>query len=876
MRLLHRVIPTLRALMRGRRIDRDITDELRFHIERETEANVARGMSPEEARRLAHVRLGRVDDALEGARDDRPGASLSHLSRDLRYGARMLIKSPVFGAAAITIIALGVGAVTAVFSVVYGVMLRPLPFRSPDALVTIWESTPSLEQTRLYPGAADAYEWKRSTEVFSDLALVRTTANLNLVGGGEPERLQGARLSPNALSVLGVAPAIGRGFSAGEDQPGRDQVVLLSDGLWHRRFGADQSILGRQIQLNGLAYTVIGVMPSDFQYPTRDYQAWVPLVVAPKELTREDNQNYIAIARLRPGATIARAQRDLDVVARRIAAQHPETNRGRGVVVESMLENATRQVRPTLIALLAGSLCLLMIACLNLSNLLGARAAARSTEFAVRLALGASRTRIVTQAIAEVAPMLAIGGALGVLAASFGVRAFVAAAPASVPRLEAVSMSVPVVLVSLIGLVLSGIIASVIPAFHAWRADYAAVMRDGGRASTGGRRRADARRIGVAAQIAFAVPLLVGASLLVRSAIELASVDLGFAPQGVSIFHLAVSRSKYASDDDIANYYDRMLTAVDAIPGVAQAGLVNRLPLDGNQTMTVHVEPTAGQRVELSSVDSRSITPSYFAALGIALRSGRIFDAHDDRGAPQVAIVDDRLARSIWPGQDVIGKRIQRFDGAWCTIVGVVAHVHASGVDVDPRPQVYWSHHQITYDRMVLAVRSRGDARAAVAPVIAAIHSVDTEQPVYDVRTMEDVVDRSLVQRRVTTALIAAFGAIALLLAAVGVYGVVAFSVAQRLREFGIRVALGATPASLSAHVVREGLAMASAGLAVGLVIALTVSRLMSGLVFGVSAHDIASLVAGTFALVAAVVVASYVPARRAATVDPAVTLRTE
>jgi putative ABC transport system permease protein len=851
-------------------------DELEFHVERQTEANIAQGMSLDEARRAARIATGRVDDALEGARHERPGSMLKNSGRDIRYGARLLAKSPAFGVAGVTIIALGIGAVTAVSSVVYGVMLLPLPFRNADRLVTVWTTSQTLDANRLYPNAADAYELKNASHVFDDVALVRTTANLNLVGGGEPERLQGARFSPNLLSVLGVAPAIGRGFSADEDRPGRDQVVLLSDGLWRRRFGADTSIVGRSVQLNGLPHTVIGVMPADFQYPTRDYVAWVPLVVGPKELSREDTQNYVVVGRLRSGATVEGAQRDLEVNARRLEVEHPETNRGHGVFVESMLDNATHDVRPRLITLLAAAGCLLLIACLNLSNLVGARAAARSGEFAVRLALGASRARIASQAIAEVVPMLLLGGVAGVLAAAFGVRAFVAAAPPGVPRLDGVGVSLPVIVVSLAILVLSGVIASVIPALGASRADYSSMMRDGGRGSTVGRRRADARRIGVAGQIAFAIPLLVGASLLVRSAIELAAVDLGFAPGHTAIAHLAVSRSKYASDDDVASYYDKMLMAIVAIPGVTHAGLVNRLPLDGSQTMTVHVEPTPGQTLEISAIDSRSITPGYFAALGIALRGGRVFSSADDRMAPSVAIVDDRLARTIWPNQNVVGKRIQRFDGVWCTIVGVVAHIHANGVDVDPRPQVYWSYRQATYDRMVLAVRTNGDARAMLAPTIAAIHAVDADQPVYDVRTMDEIVDRSLVQRRLTTSLIASFGAIALLLAAVGVYGVVAFGVTQRVREFGVRVALGATPGALTRLVVRDGLSMAFAGLVVGLAISFALSRVMTGLVYGISARDATSTIAGTLSLLLAVTLASYIPARRAAAIDPAVTLRSD
>ncbi|MES2178255.1 MAG: ABC transporter permease [Gemmatimonadota bacterium] len=874
MRLLYRIIPQLRAIFRGRRVDADVADEIQFHIDRETDANTSRGMPFDEARRVARLTVGSVDDAMETARDQRPAAALRQIIRDLRFGIRLLAKSPAFAAAAVTVVALGIGAVTAIFSAVYGVMLQPLPFREPERLISIWTKAPTLTLTRMYPSSADVRDWRQGSHQLQDIALIRTTANFNLVGNGDAERIQGARFSPNVLAVLGVTPALGRDFRSDEDMDGHDRVVILSDGLWHRRFGGDSSILGHSIQLNGAPYTVIGVMPPSFQYPTRDFQAWVPLVLDPRERDRQVNQNYLAVGRLRANATVAQAQRELDVIATRLAMEHPATNRDRGVIAEPMLASAIRDVQPALVALLAASSCLLVIACLNLSNLLAARAAARSGELALRLALGASRQRLVAQAIAEVTPVLALGGMIGVAAAVFLVRAFVAAAPPNMPRLESISVSTPVILVSLAVLVVTGLLASVIPAMHAWRADFTTMSKDGGRSSTSGRRRADARRIGVAVQIAFAVPLLVGASLLVRSAIKLADVDLGFRRDRVATFHLAIPRSKYPSDPEVAAFYDRLLQAIAGLPGVEKAGMVNRLPLAGNQTMSISVEKASGERVDISSIDSRPATPGYFAAMGIALRSGRSFDARDDETGVPVAIVDDRLSTATWPGADAVGKRVQRFDGVWCTVIGVVAHIRANSVDVDPRPQVYWSHHQVTQDRVVLVVRTSGDARALIDPVGQAIKAIDPEQPVYDVRTMDTVVQRSLVQRRLTMMLIVAFGVIALILAAVGIYGVVAYGVTQRWREFGIRVALGATRSEVTRLVLREGITMALTGSVAGLVVAAALQELMSSLVFGIGALDVASLAAGPLALFAVAALASCIPAWRASAVDPAVTLR--
>lgn len=877
MRLLYQAAALLRVLFRHERVDADLGEEVRFHIERETQANIARGMPPDDAYRAARLTFGSVDDAVERARTERPGSLARETMADVRFGMRLLAKSPAFALAATVIIAVGVGAVTSVFSVVYGVMLHPLPYREPDRLVSLWSTSPTAGAEHLYPNAADIMVWRRSSRALEDIAFVRAgVGNLNLLGVGEPARLQGARVSTNLFSVLGVAPALGRPFASDEGRDGHDHVIILSDDLWRTRFGADRSIVGRSIRLNGESYSIIGVMAPTFAYPTREYQAWVPLVVDPRELVREVTQNYSVVGRMRAGVDVAQTRREMAAINRRMQTEFPATNRSRDVMVVSMLDDVIRDVRPTLIALLAASLSLVLIACLNLSSLLGGRAAARHGEFAVRLALGSSRTRLVRQVVAEVMPILVLGGAMGLLVAIACVRGFLALAPVGLPRLESVAVNTPVIFAALTLIAIAGVIAALAPATQAWRSDFTTMTKDGGRGSTAGRRRASFRRLGVAAQIAVAVPMIVGAGLLIRTAIRLAAVELGFATDGVAIFHVAVPRGKYATDADVAAFYDRVLLSVAAVPGVSHAGLVNRVPLDGNQTMSVLIASTAGAPLALDGIDSRPATPDYFAALGIPLREGRTFTTHDDAAAPGVAIIDDRLAHAAWPGQSALGKRIRRFDGVWCTVVGVVGHVHANAVDADPRSQIYWSHHQVTQDRMVLVVRGAADATALMKPVVDAIHAVDADQPVYEVRSMVDVVDRSLVQRRLAMQLIAAFGAIALGLAAVGIYGVVSYGVTQRRREFGVRLALGATPGAVTRFVVRDGLTMATLGCAVGLGAALAVGSAMSNLVYGVSSRDALSLAGAVVILFGVTIVASYLPARRAAAIDPAVTLRTE
>lgn len=876
MRVLYQLAALFRALFRSERVDADLADEMRFHVERETEANIARGMSPEAAHRAARLTFGSIDASHESSRDDRPGVGLRQLLTDVRFGTRLLVKAPVFALTAVVIIALGIGAPTAIFSVVYGVMLRPLPFHEPDRLVSIWLVH---RQGRSFPTAADAAELRQLRGVFNDVALVRSAnMNLSLVGDGDPQRLQAARVSPNFFAVLGVAPALGRGFATDEDQAGREHVIVLSHALWRSRFGAERSVIGRQVRLDGNAFTVVGVMPPDVQYPTTALDAWIPAVLEPGELARTVVNNYRLVARLDHRTSLLQARGEATALARRLGnAYHPMTwSAGADFTVDAMLDDVVDAVRPALRLLLGAVSLLLIIACVNLSTLFGARATARRSEFAVRRALGASRARLVAQAIAEAVPVLAIGGALGVVVAQWAVHAFVASAPAGLPRVESIALNGPVIGYSLVLLVLTGIAASIAPALQAWHSDFTTSAKDISRSSTAGRARSTVRRIGVAAQVAFALPLLIGASLLIQSAIAVGRVQLGFVPERVSTLAFEVSRRTHESDAAVGEYHARLVEAVRAVPGVSNAAITNRIPLVGAQTNPVHFDHPTGPAEDETEVDSRTVTPEYFATLGIPLIAGRTFSDHDGPMAPLVGIIDEQIARTIWPGEPAVGKRFRGPDARWGTIVGVVGHVRTAGLEVDPHSQVYWSTRQWAQNRAVLALRSGFEPSALYPAIIKAIRSIDPDQSVFDMRPMEEIVARSLAHRRATTRLMIAFGAIALLLAAVGIYGVVAYGVAQRLREFGIRVALGATPREITGVVLWQGTSMALAGALVGLALALIAAGVMSNLVYGVPPRDVVSVV-GAMALVLLVAgAASYVPARRAAAVDPAVALRTE
>lgn len=874
MRIVHQIAANLRALFRNSQVDADLAEEMRFHVERETEANMAQGMSPAAARRAARLAFGSVDAAQEQSREERPGMGVRQMLHDIRIGTRLLRKSPSFGIASILIIALSIGAATAVFSVVYGVMLHPLPFREPERLVNI-ALLRGPSRARVSPSAADVVALRQLKSVYADVALLRN-ANLNLVGDNEPQRLQGARVSANLFSVLGASAALGRTFTADEELPGGEHVVVLSDALWRSRFAADSGIVGREIRLDGSQYTVVGVMPSDFQLPSTTHEAWVPNVVDPRELTREITENYRVVARLAEGTPLELVRRETSALAARIAQMTGLANTSNvGMSVDPLLDDAVRDVRPALRLLLGAVAFLLCLACVNLANLFAARASARSGEFAVRLALGASRRRLISQAIAEAVPVLVIGGMLGIVGAKWALQLFIATAPAGLPRIANVSLSAPVVAFSIALLTVTGIAVSLAPAVQAWRSDFTSITKDGGRSSTTGRRRSTARRIGVAVQIAFALPLLVGAGLLLRSAINLSRVDLGFRSERVATLSFEVSRAKHVSDREVADYYGRLVDAVRAVPGVTNAALTNRIPLLGGQTNSIHFATAAATTDELTDVDSRTVTPEYFATLGIKVVSGRTFTERDNADAPLVGVVDDRIARTLFPGEEVIGKRFNG-PGGWGEIIGVVAHVRTTGLETDPRPQMYWSYRQWAQNRMVLAVQTGVDSRTIFAPVITAVRSVDPDQSVFEVRTLDAIVARSQAQRRLTTVLLVGFGGVALLLAAVGIYGVVAYGVTQRMREFGIRVALGATRRQVTGLVVWQGASMALAGSAVGLVLAIATARVMSGLVYGVAPTDMVSISGATSLVMLVAAIASYVPSRRAARVEPGITLRAE
>jgi putative ABC transport system permease protein len=885
MRWHHRLYVALRGLFGSSALDRELNEELQYHFDREVQRNLERGMTQAHARRAASIAIGNLEPIRETSRDGRTGAWLRLFGRDLAFGMRLLKKAPGFSVAAIAIVALGVGAVTAIFSVVYGVALKPLPYREPERLVNIWTLSPQRYGDRHFPvNAADHRDWLAGNHVFEDIALLRDLANFNLIGEGEPERLLAARISANLLPVLGVSPIIGRGFTEEEDEIGNERVAILGHGLWRRRFGADPSVVGRSINLSGVPHQVVGVMGPDFQYPGRQFQLWVPLTINPAAIARKSlGNNFHAVARLKPGVTVAEAQSEMATIAARLAPLNQVTTLT-GIDVVPMHADLLTDVRTALYVMLAAVLCLLLVAALNLSSLLAARTASRSGELSVRLALGATRARVAMQSIAEIVPLLVLGGILGVVAAAAAVQWFMPLAPSTLPRLEDIEVNGVVLWTATAVLMITGIVGAWLPAAYAGRADLTTASREGMRTSAGGAKQTRVRNMLVMSQIALALPLLTGSVLLARTFTTLTSIDPGFTPEGALTMHVAIPRSKYRNDSQVAQVMTRFMERVSAMPGVSSVGAVNVLPLAGGGSVGFLEFDTPGRTLdELPAADFRTATPDYFKAMGIRLMAGRFFDDRDEESAPTVGIIDAEMARQIWPAESAIGKRFRppaalnnNVQLPWIEIVGVVARVKHDGLDAESRGQAYWNYRQRPMDRMVLVVRAERNVAALGASVIAGIHEIDPEQPVYDVRTLDEWVERSLSQRWMNMALVGAFAASALALCAIGVYGVIAFGVARQRREFGIRLALGASRRGIAAAVVRHGLVLASIGIGAGLVLAVALTRSMSSLLFGVSASDVLSFASATLAILTVALLASYLPARRAAAVDPALTLRAD
>ena len=805
--------------------------------------------------------------------------------QNLRFAVRSLRKSPALAMSVVLTLALCIGATTAIFSVVYAVLFRPLPFANPDEILmvrTTWKDMPSSFSVGNW---ADV---KRQTNTFQYFVPAHGES-FNLAGADTPENVDGARVGADYFAMLGVRPAMGRGFREEEAAPGREHVVILSDALWRRRFGADPSVVGTDIRLDGAPHTVIGVMPASMTYALFGEELWVPTAFTPERLAMHDEHFLRVLGRLKPGVTLAQAEAEMRTLGRWLETTYPGDNRDRRVVVSRFMEELVSDYRPRLFVLLGAVGFVLLIACANIANLLLARGAARAREMAIRAAIGAGRGHLLRQAMTESLVLAAVGGLLGVGLGYWGVGLLTAFGPDDVPRLGEARVDGPVLAFSIGLTLLSGLVFGLAPALRSASRRPHEALKEGGRTGSRAGSRDRLRNVLVVGEIALALVLLTGAGLLIRSAIALNGVDPGFDPRGVVAGRVSLPEVTYETPEEVTRAFERIDASLATIPGVTDAGLVSAAPLEGGSSNGLVPE---GRTLDIaSSINSlmRLVTPGYFATMRIELMRGRTFTDTDKRGAPLVMVINEALAREAFPGQDPIGKRIACCeagpDGSpgWKEVVGVVKDVRATGIDEDPMPEFYLPMVQApgaawnwTDRSMTVAVRTAGSAVAVMTPVRRAITQVDASLPVYNLATMQGRVVESMAQARFSTMLLTVFGGIALALAAIGVYGVISYGVAQRTQEIGIRMALGARHADVLGMVVRHGATLAAIGLGVGLAGALVLSRLMSTLLFQVSPTDPPTFATGLAVLSAVAVLAAVLPARRAARTDPMVALRND
>jgi len=813
------------------------------------------------------------------------GEPMQTLLQDARYAARTLARRPGFAAAAVLTLALGIGATTAVFSVVHAVLLRPLPWRDADRVVAAFATTPrSQSEAVSWPEYQD---WVRGAPSFAGLAIVRGQS-VNLTGGGAPpDRLVGSFATASLFPVLGAEAALGRTFAPAETEEATAQpVAVASHGLWQERFGGDSSILGRTLTLNGRTVTIVGVMPRGFETPYGTPDVWLPLPFYPNTngLSRQ-HASMLAIGRLRPGATPEQARAELQAVERRLAAEYPELNAGRGARVVAMREVLVGDARPVLLTLFAAVLVVLLIACTNVANLQLVRAAARRREISVRAALGASASRIARQLLTESLLLAAAGGALGLLLAHWGVAALGAVIPASLPVFGGISLE-PAVLGFAVAITLgTGLLFGLVPALHAARAGLGAALatRGGTGAARGGVRgvRGGVRGAFVVAQVALSIVLLVPAGLLIRSLLELQRVRPGFDPRGVLTMEYRLPVAKYREPAQIVAFMTQAIARIREVPGVRSAALARAIPFSGNSDGFAYLvegrpAPAPGTTPLLQL---NTVSDGYFRTLGIPLLGGRDFTARDAAEAPPVIIVNRTFAEREWPGESPLGRRVMALGGReWMTVVGVVGDArHFTLADV-PAAQAYLPYAQNPAVFSSVAVRVEGSAAPeSLGPAVrAAIWSVDRDQPVWKLRSLETLMGGSLVAQRLTTRLLAGFAAAALLLAGLGIYGVMSHAVAQRTREVGIRMALGARGAQVLRQVLGEGMVLTALAAALGLAGAFAATRLLSSQLYGVSAKDPATFATVPLILAAVALAACYLPARRASRVDPVEALREE
>ncbi len=818
------------------------------------------------------------------------------LWQDVRYGIRMLLKNPGMTLVVILALALGIGANTAIFSVVNAVLLRPLPFQEADQLVFLNEASQVLDEMSIsYPNFTD---WRNQNQVFEKIG-VYNRASYNLTGAGEAERIVTAQMSADLFSTLRVSPALGRLYTNEEDQPGGTQVVILSHGLWERRFGGKPDIINQPLTLNGKTYTVIGVMPKGYLFPTR-VEMWVPVGQLSGEASWQQRGNHpglYGVARLKPGVTIEQARANMDMIAANLEQQYPDSNSGNRVRIRPLLEVFVSDVRRALWVLFAAVGFVLLIACANIANLLLARATARQKEMAIRSAMGAGRWRIARQLLTESVLLSLIGGGLGLLLARWGVDLILYISPNAIPRAGEIGLSWPVLAFTLFVSFLTGILFGLVPALQAGGVDVHETLKETGRGTT---RRHWLRSSLVVVEVASTLVLLIGAGLLIRSFYRLQSVHPGFSYDHLTSFSISLPRQKYESLDQRGTFYNRLLENIKTLPGVEAAAAASGLPLGNNGWQTsftvVGQPPPPPNQVPL--MEACLVTPDYFRAMDIPVLRGRAFEERDNRAhlagkdlskIPEnqreiaglnVIVVDEEFARRHWPNEEAVGKQVQlgrEADATKLTVVGVVGRVKMDGLSTDSnRVQGYFPHGQVPAGGMTVVVKGKADPSQLISSLRQQVKMVDPDQPIYNIRTMDDIRAESVAPERLNLTLLSIFAGIALVLAIVGIYGVMSYAVTQRTHEIGVRMAIGAQSWDVFRMILGQGMTLALIGIGIGLVGALVLTRLMTTMLFGVEPTDPVTFAVIALLLTGVALMACYVPGRRATKVDPVVSLRYE
>ena len=878
---MRRFVAKFANLFRGRQAERELAREIDSHLGLLQQEFEGRGLSPEEARLAAKRSYGGVEQSKEMQREERSFPWIEHGFRDLRYGCRSLLRTPGFTAIAVLTLALGVGANTATFSVVNAVLLQPLDYKDADRLITI------LHNGTGPVAVANYIDWRDAGHSFEAMAAAEYWSP-NITGSETPEHLIGLRITQNLLPMLGVQPVLGRVFASGEDRKGSEHEVVLSYRLWQRRFGSDPAVIGKQIALDGEGYTVTGVMPAKFKFApfwaTRA-ELWVPDAFGDRIHDRGGNSLRV-FARLKPGVSLVQARAEIAAITARLEKQYPATNRG--VTVTPLKENVVGKVETPLLIVLAAVGFVLLIACVNVTHMLLARTSERQKEIAVRMALGAGRARVMGQFLIENL-LLGVLGSLGALLfALVGTKALVALSPSYLPRVESVSIDSRVILFLIFITLLTTLVFGLAPALQASAGNLSGALKEGSRGGSAGVQSNRLRKFLVQSEFALAFMLLIGAGLMIRSFVELQSVNPGFNPRDVLSMVISVAGSEEAEPNRRAVFYPRLLQRIRNLPGVTAAGAINHLPLAGDMWgRSFDIEGRPKPRPGESPVAIyRIVMPGYFETVRLPLRRGRAISENDDRRGPAVVVINERAARAYWPGENPIGKRIRLTDEkTWLTVVGVAADAKQLDWAAAPMPEIYLAALQnldflnetgahMAYITLVL--RSADDPGDLAAAVKQTVWSFDRNLPISEVSTMERVVANANAQPRFEMFLLGVFASIALVLAAVGIYGVINYSVSRRKREIGIRMSLGATRTSVIRMVMRQGIVQALTGTAAGIAGALLLSKLMAKMLYGVQPTDLPTFAAVSVVLIAAALLASWIPARKAARIEPTEALRGE